>query len=75
MYDPKGWITINEFSGSVETSKTLDREAANPRGALYNVTVLAIDKGKTLVFKWYVIKELENKLHLFSCRIIRVLSI
>ncbi|KAM9055210.1 desmocollin-3 isoform 3-T3 [Megaptera novaeangliae] len=45
LYDPKGWITIKEFSGSVETSKTLDREAVTPRGALYNVTVLAIDKG------------------------------
>ncbi|XP_061025114.1 desmocollin-3 isoform X2 [Eubalaena glacialis] len=44
LYDPKGWITINEFSGSLETSKILDREAATPRNALYNVTVLAIDQ-------------------------------
>ncbi|XP_007119753.1 desmocollin-3 isoform X2 [Physeter macrocephalus] len=44
LHDPKGWITINEISGSLETAKTLDREAATHRSALYNVTVLAIDQ-------------------------------
>nr|XP_058896254.1 desmocollin-3 isoform X2 [Kogia breviceps] len=44
LHDPKGWITINEISGSFETSKILDREAATPRNAMYNVTVLAIDQ-------------------------------
>ncbi|XP_023443783.2 desmocollin-3 isoform X2 [Dasypus novemcinctus] len=44
LHDPKGWITINEDSGSIITSKTLDREAAVPQSNLYNVTVLAIDR-------------------------------
>ncbi|XP_032458572.1 desmocollin-3 isoform X3 [Phocoena sinus] len=44
LHDPKGWITINEISGSFKTSKILDREAVTPISALYNVTVLAIDK-------------------------------
>ncbi|XP_037661958.1 desmocollin-3 [Choloepus didactylus] len=44
LHDPKGWITIDENSGSVMTSKTLDREAAAPQNNLYNITVLAIDK-------------------------------
>ncbi|XP_032323054.1 desmocollin-3 isoform X1 [Camelus ferus] len=44
LHDPKGWITINEISGSIQTSKTLDREAATPRNDLYNITVLAIDQ-------------------------------
>ncbi|XP_060026596.1 desmocollin-3 isoform X1 [Lagenorhynchus albirostris] len=44
LHDPKGWITINEITGSLETSKILDREAVTPTSALYNVIVLAIDK-------------------------------
>uniref|UniRef100_A0A8D1N2G8 Cadherin domain-containing protein n=1 Tax=Sus scrofa TaxID=9823 RepID=A0A8D1N2G8_PIG len=44
LNDPKGWITINEISGLIETSKTLDREAAGPRKDLYNITVMAIDQ-------------------------------
>uniref|UniRef100_A0A8C3X4L7 Desmocollin 3 n=1 Tax=Catagonus wagneri TaxID=51154 RepID=A0A8C3X4L7_9CETA len=44
LNDPKGWITINEISGLIETSKTLDREATSPRNDLYNITVMAIDK-------------------------------
>ncbi|XP_059975520.1 desmocollin-3 isoform X2 [Mesoplodon densirostris] len=44
LHDQKGWITINEISGSLVISKTLDREAVTPRSALYNVTVLAIDQ-------------------------------
>ncbi|XP_057556209.1 desmocollin-3 isoform X2 [Hippopotamus amphibius kiboko] len=44
LHDPKGWITINEISGSIETSKILDREATTSRSDLYNVTVLAIDQ-------------------------------
>ncbi|XP_005612871.3 desmocollin-3 isoform X1 [Equus caballus] len=45
LHDPKEWITIDELSGSIITSKTLDREAVTPRNDLYNVTVLAIDQG------------------------------
>ena len=47
MHDPKEWITVNERSGSVETSKILDREVITPRNELYNITVMAIDQGKT----------------------------
>ena len=50
MHDPEEWITIDENSGSVRTSKVLDREAATPRKDLYNVTVMAIDKGKQKKF-------------------------
>ncbi|KAF6087849.1 desmocollin 3 [Phyllostomus discolor] len=43
LHDPEQWITIDENSGSIRTSKVLDREAATPRKDLYNVTVMAID--------------------------------
>ncbi|KAM7126546.1 desmocollin-3 isoform 1-T1 [Molossus nigricans] len=43
LHDPKGWISIDEISGSIQTSKILDREAVTPRNDLYNVTVLALD--------------------------------
>ncbi|KAF6302815.1 desmocollin 3 [Rhinolophus ferrumequinum] len=42
LYDPEGWITIDENSGSIKTSKILDREAATPRNN--NITVLAMDQ-------------------------------
>lgn len=44
LRDPKGWITIDEISGSIITSKILDREVETPKNELYNITVLAIDK-------------------------------
>uniref|UniRef100_A0A5F9DIE2 Desmocollin 3 n=1 Tax=Oryctolagus cuniculus TaxID=9986 RepID=A0A5F9DIE2_RABIT len=44
LNDPKGWITIDEISGSIITSKSLDREAMAFRNDLYNITVLAIDQ-------------------------------
>ncbi|KAI4564917.1 hypothetical protein MJG53_015929 [Ovis ammon polii x Ovis aries] len=44
LHDPKEWITINDGSGSVQTSKTLDREVIMPKNELYNITVLAIDQ-------------------------------
>ncbi|XP_042531137.1 desmocollin-3 isoform X2 [Dipodomys spectabilis] len=44
LHDPKDWISIDEISGSITVSKTLDREAATPRNDLYNITVLAIDQ-------------------------------
>lgn len=46
LHDPNGWISIDEISGSIQTSKILDRETSAPRNELYNVTVLAIDQGK-----------------------------
>ncbi|KAM9224337.1 desmocollin-3 isoform 2-T2 [Dugong dugon] len=45
LHDPQGWINIDEISGSVTTSKTLDREAVTPQNGLYYITVLAIDQG------------------------------
>ena len=75
LHDPKEWITINEGSGSVQTSKTLDREVITPKNELYNITVLAIDQGKTRVFIWDVTEELENKLQLFLGRITPVLCV
>ncbi|XP_004683862.1 PREDICTED: desmocollin-3 isoform X1 [Condylura cristata] len=44
LHDPKGWVSMDEISGTIITSKILDREAASPRNDLYNITVLAIDK-------------------------------
>ncbi|XP_014636795.1 PREDICTED: desmocollin-3 isoform X1 [Ceratotherium simum simum] len=44
LRDPKEWIIIEELSGSITTSKILDREAMTPRNDLYNITVLAIDQ-------------------------------
>ena len=76
VHDPKEWITVNERSGSVETSKILDREVITPRNELYNITVMAIDQGKTRVYNiWDIIEELENKLQLFLSRITFVLYV
>ncbi|XP_072460567.1 desmocollin-3-like isoform X1 [Notamacropus eugenii] len=48
LNDPKGWVTIEEASGSIITSKKLDREAEVIKNGVYNITVLATDKdGKT----------------------------
>ncbi|XP_006835186.1 PREDICTED: desmocollin-3 [Chrysochloris asiatica] len=44
LYDPKGWINVDEMSGSIMTSKILDREAVTPKNELYNITVMAIDQ-------------------------------
>ncbi|XP_062933039.1 desmocollin-3 isoform X1 [Cynocephalus volans] len=44
LHDPKGWITMDETSGSIKTSKILDREAVTSRNELYNITVMAIDQ-------------------------------
>ncbi|XP_007487270.2 desmocollin-2 isoform X2 [Monodelphis domestica] len=48
LNDPKGWVTIDETSGSIITSRKLDREAEVVKNGVYSITVLAIDKdGKT----------------------------
>uniref|UniRef100_A0A8C8ZVA2 Desmocollin 3 n=1 Tax=Prolemur simus TaxID=1328070 RepID=A0A8C8ZVA2_PROSS len=44
LHDPKGWLAIDEISGSITTSKILDREAVPTKHGLYNITVLAIDQ-------------------------------
>lgn len=43
LSDPKGWITVNEDSGSITIFRTLDREAETIRNGIYNITVLALD--------------------------------
>lgn len=49
--DPKGWITVDENTGSITTFRNLDREAESIRNGVYNVTILATDKGKSVVLK------------------------
>ncbi|XP_066209665.1 desmocollin-2 isoform X1 [Saccopteryx leptura] len=43
--DPKGWITVDENTGSITTFRSLDRESEAIRNGIYNVTILASDKG------------------------------
>lgn len=42
---------VNEDSGSITISRTLDREGETVRNGIYNITVLALDAGKKSVFK------------------------
>ncbi|XP_058532875.1 desmocollin-3 isoform X2 [Ochotona princeps] len=44
LHDPRGWVTIDENSGSIITSKALDREVMDPQNYLSNITVLATDQ-------------------------------
>lgn len=44
LNDPQGWITIDEVTGSILTSKILDRETLSPRSEVYNITVLVTDQ-------------------------------
>lgn len=43
LSDPRGWVNVNEDSGSITISRTLDREAETVRNGIYNITVLALD--------------------------------
>lgn len=43
LSDPRGWVTVNEDSGSISIFRTLDREAETVRNGIYNITVLALD--------------------------------
>ncbi|XP_038185955.1 desmocollin-2 isoform X2 [Arvicola amphibius] len=43
LSDPRGWVMVNEDSGSITVSRTLDREAETVRNGIYNITVLALD--------------------------------
>lgn len=53
MNDPRGWITIDEVTGSILTSKILDRETLSPRSEVYNITVLVTDQGNILGEDFY----------------------
>ena len=46
--DPEGWVDVDENSGVITILKRLDREA---RSGVYNISILASDKGKDFVFK------------------------
>lgn len=43
--DPKGWVTVDENTGSITTFRSLDREAESITKGVYNVTILASDRG------------------------------
>ncbi|XP_054439470.1 desmocollin-2-like isoform X2 [Pteronotus mesoamericanus] len=45
LNDPKGWITVDEYTGSITTFRSLDREAESITNGIYNVTILASDIG------------------------------
>ncbi|KAM6218758.1 desmocollin-2-like [Rhynchocyon petersi] len=48
LNDPKGWVNIDENSGSLTIFRSLDREAETIRNGVYNITILASDRdGKT----------------------------
>ena len=49
MQDPKDWVSIEEVSGLLTISKTLDREIMAPRNDMYNITVMAIDQGNNSI--------------------------
>ncbi|KAM9224333.1 desmocollin-2 isoform 1-T1 [Dugong dugon] len=44
LNDPKGWVSVDENSGSITIFRSLDREAEAIRNGIYNVTILASDK-------------------------------
>ncbi|XP_036881176.2 desmocollin-2 isoform X1 [Manis javanica] len=44
LSDPKGWVSVDENSGSITILRSLDREAEVVSNGLYNVTILASDK-------------------------------
>ncbi|XP_006835187.1 PREDICTED: desmocollin-2 [Chrysochloris asiatica] len=44
LNDPRGWVNIDENSGSVTVFRSLDREAETIKNGIYNITVLASDK-------------------------------
>uniref|UniRef100_A0A8C5KY19 Desmocollin 2 n=1 Tax=Jaculus jaculus TaxID=51337 RepID=A0A8C5KY19_JACJA len=43
LNDPRGWVTVEENSGSITIFRNLDREAETLRNGIYNITVLASD--------------------------------
>ncbi|XP_022442604.1 desmocollin-2 isoform X5 [Delphinapterus leucas] len=46
LSDPEGWVSVDENSGSITILRSLDREARTIRNGIYNITILASDKGK-----------------------------
>ncbi|XP_012581237.1 PREDICTED: desmocollin-2 [Condylura cristata] len=41
--DPKGWVTVDENTGTIRIFRSLDREAETIKNGIYNITVLASD--------------------------------
>lgn len=54
--DPKGWITVDENTGSITTFRSLDREAETITNGTYDVIILASDKGKNFKSALYSLK-------------------
>ncbi|XP_054550088.1 desmocollin-2 isoform X2 [Talpa occidentalis] len=44
LTDPKGWVTVDENTGTIRVFRSLDREAETVKNGIYNVTILASDK-------------------------------
>lgn len=44
-------MSVDENSGSITILRSLDREAEVVSNGLYNVTILASDKGKNFIFR------------------------
>lgn len=46
-FDPAGWVTVDQKTGEVTTTTSLDRESPYVKDGIYNVTVLVVDNGMT----------------------------
>ncbi|XP_023569844.1 desmocollin-2 isoform X2 [Octodon degus] len=44
LSDPRGWVTLDENSGSITLLRNLDREADSIHNGVYSITVLASDQ-------------------------------
>ncbi|XP_012512067.1 PREDICTED: desmocollin-2 isoform X1 [Propithecus coquereli] len=44
LNDPKGWVTVDENSGSIKVFRSLDREAEFIKDGIYNITIVASDQ-------------------------------
>ncbi|XP_038622665.1 desmocollin-2-like isoform X2 [Tachyglossus aculeatus] len=61
LSDPKQWFTVDENTGSITTTRSLDREAQGIVNSLYNITVLSTDQsGRSCTGTLAVILEDEN---------------
>lgn len=44
--DPASWISVDENTGGLKTTNTIDRESEFVSNTMYNITVRAVDKSK-----------------------------
>lgn len=45
--DPASWISVDENTGGLKTTNTIDRESEFVSNTMYNITVRAVDKSKS----------------------------